>query len=144
MDMPLAPRLAHTGHLIRRAQQLHVALWNREVSTEISSVQYAALAVIERSAGISQRELGEAMDLDRSTIADLVERMERREMISRERSIADRRQMELAITPHGREVLVEFDPRVERVEQLLTQALSADERATVRLLLGRMLGANER
>lgn len=144
MSIPPTGRLAYTGHLIRRAQQLHAALWNQEVSTEVSSVQYAALAVIARSDGISQRELGEALDLDRSTIADLVERMQRRGLVDRERSEADRRQKVLTITDDGRAVLHDFDPKVARVEELLTQALSAEERATVRLLLSRMLGSNER
>lgn len=141
-EQPLG-RLAHTGHLIRRAQQLHVALWNREVSTEVSSVQYAALAVIAAADGISQRELGEAMDLDRSTIADLVERMQRRGLLNRERSHADRRQMVLTITDDGEGVLRDFDPRVQRVEEALTAALSTDERDSLRELLATMLTARE-
>jgi DNA-binding MarR family transcriptional regulator len=68
--------LRHTGHLIRRAQQRHAALWQEHVSAEVSSVQYAALAVLERMPGASQSELGAELDLDRSTIADIVSRLE--------------------------------------------------------------------
>lgn len=142
MTQPPFGRLAYTGHLIRRAQQLHAALWNQEVSTEVTSVQYAALAVIERTPGINQRELGDALDFDRSTIADLVARMERRGLVVRARSDADKRQLLLNATDAGRAVLRDLDPRVERVEVLLTAALSSGERDDLRALLGTLLAAD--
>lgn len=64
--------LRHTGHLLRRAQQLHVAIWLRDVSAETTSVQFAALTVLDQRPRASQRDLGHVLDLDRSTIADLV------------------------------------------------------------------------
>ena len=33
----------HPGHLIRRAQQVHTWLWNAEVSSEVTSPQFAVL-----------------------------------------------------------------------------------------------------
>ncbi|MGH2890522.1 MAG: MarR family transcriptional regulator, partial [Solirubrobacteraceae bacterium] len=73
--------LRHTGHLLRRAQQLHVAVWLRDVCADTTSVQYAALTVLDQHPRSSQRELGRVLDLDRSTIADLVARMVRRGLI---------------------------------------------------------------
>ena len=43
--------LRYTGHLLRRAQQVHLAVWQREVSNEVTSVQFAALAVLDRVGG---------------------------------------------------------------------------------------------
>ena len=42
-----------TGFLIRRAQQAHVAAWQREVSADISSVQFGVLSVLARTPGAS-------------------------------------------------------------------------------------------
>lgn len=109
----------HTGHLLRRAQQLHHALWNREVSLEVSSVQFAALTVLAHRPGVSQADLGEELDLDRSTIADLAHRMMKRGLVSREQSTEDRRRYVLALTEAGEQTLAELRPRVDRVEQLL-------------------------
>ena len=38
-------------HLLRLAQQVHLAAWLRDVSTEITSVQFAALSVLARTPG---------------------------------------------------------------------------------------------
>jgi len=131
--------LRHTGHLLRRAQQLHQVVWTRDVSTEISSVQFGALVVLARRPDASQRELGRALDLDRSTIADLVKRMTRHGLIDCEQDEADRRRHVLRLTPHGRTVLKTLRPRVDAIEPALTGALSAAERAELRRLLQRLL-----
>jgi DNA-binding MarR family transcriptional regulator len=127
--------LRHTGHLIRRAQQRHAALWQERVSAEVSSVQYAALAVLERMPGASQSELGAELDLDRSTIADLVSRLERRGVIERSPHESDRRRYSLRLTAVDR-----LRPLVSEANATLTEGLSAGELATLRMLLKRILG----
>jgi DNA-binding MarR family transcriptional regulator len=131
--------LRHTGHLLRRAQQLHVALWLRDVSTETTSVQFAALTVLDQRPGSSQRELGRVLDLDRSTIADLAARMVRRGLIERERDTEDRRKNVLQLTAAGHEELARLRPRVEAIEPILTAGLGSGQRDELRRLLYRML-----
>ena len=125
----------YTGHLYRRAQQLHAALWSREVSDQTTSVQFAALAVVDAQHEPSQRDLGAALDLDRSTIADLVARMTRRGLIERTRHGGDRRRYVLALTAAGRAELAALRPRVEAIEDPLTTGLSERERDELRRLL---------
>jgi hypothetical protein len=45
-----------TGSLVRRAQQRHLAVWQSEVSAEITNVQYAALEILQRTPGDSKHE----------------------------------------------------------------------------------------
>lgn len=113
----------HTGHLIRRAQQAHVATWTRLVSTEISTVQYSVLVVLDRRGELSQRELGDAVDLDRSTIADLVSRMERHGLVSRHQDSRDGRRKTVRLTAHGLDERRRLRPLVELVEEQLTGSL---------------------
>jgi MarR family transcriptional regulator, temperature-dependent positive regulator of motility len=134
-----AEPLRHTGHLLRRAQQLHVAVWLRDVCSETTSVQFAALTVLDQRPGASQRDLGRALDLDRSTIADLVARMVRRGLIERERDEDDRRRNVLQLTAAGRDELARLRPRVEAIEPTLTAGLSPSERDQLRHLLYRAL-----
>ena len=131
--------LRYTGHLLRRAQQLHLAVWLRDVSAETTSVQFAALTVLEQQPRASQRDLGRVLDLDRSTIADLVARMLRRGLIARERDAGDRRRNALQLTRAGREELARLRPRVEAIEPILTGGLSDDERDQLRRLLAQVL-----
>lgn len=136
--------LRHTGHLLRRAQQVHLAVWQREVSTEVTSVQFATLAVLDRMPGASQAELGAELFLDRSTIADVTSRMVRRSLVARTQDTTDRRRNALSLTVDGRATLEALRPRVEAIEPLLTGGLTTAERANLRDLLDKMLaGAGE-
>lgn len=132
--------LRHTGHLIRRAQQRHAALWQELVSAEVSSVQYAALSVLERMPGASQSELGAELDLDRSTIADIVSRLERRGVIERSPHESDRRRYSLRLTAAGLAEVGRLRPLVAEANATLTEGLNAGELATLRMLLTRLLG----
>ena len=80
---PIRGAAEYTGYLIRRAQQLHAALWLREVG--ITSVQFGVLNVLALHPDIDQRTVGEHLGLDRSTIADLVARLETRGYLRRVR-----------------------------------------------------------
>lgn len=131
--------LRYTGHLIRRAQQRHAALWQELVSRDVSSVQYAALAVLERMPGASQSELGSELDLDRSTIADIVSRLERRGVIERTPHQSDRRRYALSLTASGTDEIARLRPRVDAANERLTQPLTRDEHRTLRALLTRIL-----
>ena len=129
----------YLGFLIRRAAQVHVAVWSREVSTETTSVQFGVLASLSESDGMSQRELGDALDLDRSTIADLVARLERRGLVSRRRQERDSRANLVSLTPAGLAEYGELAPRVAEVDRILAARLSGDERDRLASLLTAVL-----
>lgn len=129
----------YTGSLVRRAQQRHLAVWNSEVSTEITSVQYAALVALQQSPGVNQRQLGDELDVDRSTIADLVARMVRNGLIERTDDPVDKRGYVLFLTAAGRKQLAALRPRVEGVERILTAALTPKECLELRRLLSALL-----
>jgi len=133
--------LRYTGHLIRRAQQRHAALWQEQVSADVSSVQYAALAVLERLPGASQSELGAELDLDRSTVADIVSRLDRRGVIERLPHDSDRRRYSLTLTKAGLAEVNRLRPLVVQANARLTEPLSAGELSTLRTLLERILEA---
>lgn len=139
MDLAVPAPEDYMGHLLRRAQQVHLAAWTRDVSTETTSVQFAALSVLARTPGVSQADLGGALDLDRSTIADVVRRMAARDLLTRTRSTEDTRRNVLDLTVHGRQVLDDLRPRVEGLEPVLTAGLDVGEAAELRRLLSTVL-----
>ncbi|MFM0228431.1 MarR family winged helix-turn-helix transcriptional regulator [Paraburkholderia dipogonis] len=132
-----------TGSLVRRAQQRHVAVWLSEVSTEITSVQYAALEILQKTPGINQRQLGDELDVDRSTIADLVGRMVRNDLIERSDDPIDKRSYVLFLTSEGKKNLATLRPRVEEVERILTARLTPTECLDLRRLLLALLPLGE-
>lgn len=130
----------HTGYLIRRAQQAHVATWTRMVSTEISSVQYSILVVLDRLGEASQRQLCDEVDLDRSTIADLVRRMERRGLVARRRDPQDARRNTVTLTDEGLAERRRLRPLVDAADRELTAALTPEALGAVRDGLRALLG----
>jgi MarR family transcriptional regulator, temperature-dependent positive regulator of motility len=128
-----------TGSLVRRAQQRHAAVWLSEVSAEITSVQYAALEILQAAPGVNQRQLGEKLDVDRSTIADLVARMVRNGLIERADDPDDKRSYVLFLTSTGKKRLVSLRPHVEEVERILTARLTQRESQELRRLLSALL-----
>lgn len=141
MTLPVPPPQHFTGHLLRRAQQAHLAAWAEHVSTAVTSVQFAALSVLARDPGRSQAALCAELGLDRATIADLVRRMEARGHVQRTPDPHDARRKVVTLTDAGHEALRMLLPRVESLEPILTGRLTAPERAQLRMLLERVVGA---
>lgn len=90
---------------------------------------------MERKPNISQRELGDELDLERSTINDLVLRLERRRLISRSLDSLDKRRKVLQITQLGKKTLEGLVPAVEILQQHLSQELNPHEVAELQRLL---------
>jgi DNA-binding MarR family transcriptional regulator len=134
---------AFTGFLIRRAQQTHVAVWSREVDQAVTSVQFGVLSLLAANPGISQRELCDELDLDRSTIATLVARLERHQLIERERDSGDRRRNRLMLTESGHSEYRRLRPRIDNVERVLTAGMTDCEHREFRRLIGIVLSGAE-
>lgn len=102
-------------------------------------MQYAALVVLRQTPGLNQRQPGDELDLDRSTIADLVARMVRHGLIERSNDPADKRSYALFLTAAGSKQLTALRPSVETVDNILTAALTSEESSELRRLLSAML-----
>ncbi|MGM0930611.1 MAG: MarR family winged helix-turn-helix transcriptional regulator [Actinomycetota bacterium] len=126
---------------LRRALQFHGALWQREVSTEVSSVAYGVLLVLRQAPGIGQRELGQLAQLDKSTLAELLKRLELLGLISTSRDEADRRRKCVTLEDAGVDLLQELMPGALRVNELLAEGLAPDEAAQLDALLDKLLAA---
>lgn len=124
-----------TGLLIRRAQQTHVYLWQRLVSDEFSSPQFGVMRSLHNSSDKSQADLCDDLDLDRSTIADMVKRLVDRGIILRERDKEDKRRYSLSLTPLGEQEYESLLPRVRELDEALTKRLNSAENSELQRLL---------
>ena len=68
----------------------------------------------------SIRELADRMQLRHHTVVELVDRLERRQLLRRERSRSDRRQVILHLTPRGEKILSKL--ATQRISELRTAA----------------------
>lgn len=134
----------YTGLLIRRAQQAHVFHWQRIVSSEISSPQFGVLSSLKAAPGLSQADLCSELDLDRSTIADIVQRLVDRGLISRERHADDKRRYCLFLTELGAREYEALLPKVSELDAELTAQLTPQEHDELQALLERLLNDTAR
>lgn len=117
------------GHLLRRTQQVHTALFAEAFGRALTGPQYAVLHVLAGEPGISQQALGERARLDRSTTADLVARLERRGRLVRERDVQDGRRRVLALTAAGMQEVAGAWPRVLELQARLLAPLGRGREA---------------
>src|ERR1700685_1735979 len=72
------------GHLIRRLHQISFALFvDQAKAFDITPVQYAAIAAINNHPGIDQTALSNIIAFDRTTIGDVVGRLEKKKLVKR-------------------------------------------------------------
>jgi DNA-binding MarR family transcriptional regulator len=131
------------GHLIRRVHQASTAYFAEECGGELTAVQYAALVAIGSHPGIDATRLSEIIYFDRSTIGDVLDRMEGKGWIRRESTPSDRRIKRLDLSSAGQEVLQHVEPGIRRVQDRLLAPLTAAEAKTLVRLLGKMADGDE-
>jgi MarR family transcriptional regulator, temperature-dependent positive regulator of motility len=132
------------GHLVRRMHQASQAIFDAQVAEagiSLTSVQFAALAVIGATPGIDQATLAAAIAFDRPTTGGVIDRLEAKGYVRREITKADRRMRHLYLEPAGKAVLDAATPIVRRVQDLMLEGLSETERAIFLRLLTNALRA---
>jgi len=131
------------GHLIRRLQQIAFALFLNEAKAfDFTPVQYAALYAVNNNPGIDQTALCNAVALDRSTIGDVVGRLEKKGLITRRSGAADRRTKSLHITAAGRRLLADIAPAVAATQRLILAPLKPGERTAFMRMLKHLVHLN--
>ena len=131
------------GHLIRRAHQVSTAYFAEECGGELTAVQYAALVTVGAHPGIDATRLSEIIYFDRSTIGDVLDRIESKGWIVREAGTSDRRIKRLTLSPAGQAVVQQVGAAIRRVQERLLAPLTAREAQTLVRLLTKMADAAE-
>jgi DNA-binding MarR family transcriptional regulator len=117
------------GHVIRRLQQISLALFMEQTKDfEITPVQYSAIVAINNHPGMDQTALCNIIAFDRSTIGDVVGRLEKKKLIKRLNGSVDRRTKSLYITPSGRRLIRDIEPMVQSTQRLILAPLKPGER----------------
>lgn len=109
---------AAIGMLLNRAHRLARAKANEAARPTGIELQHAGVLAAVRAGGVrSQRELGAALGVDKSTLVRIVDDLERRNLLRRQRSPRDRRAYELLITEEG-------ERRLDEANELFAEAMT--------------------
>ncbi len=104
----------------------------------ISAPQFGTLLLIEGNPGVSQSAVAEVLRFDRSTLVQIIDRLESRNLVVRGVSAQDRRSHALRLTNEGAKLLAELKEIALRHEEDIAHRLTTEERATLMQLLERV------
>lgn len=134
------------GHLIRRLHQISVSVFAdriRGLDLDLTSPQFAALATLGNHPGIDQATLAGLIACDRPTTGGIIERLEVKGYVARQKNEQDRRAKLLFLTQDGSAVLGRVWPEIVSIQEDTLVGLTPQERKTfVRLATKVALAGN--
>ena len=137
IDMGLLPDLI--GFNLRCAQLALFQHFSASVGKDgISAPQFGTLLLIEANPDISQSAIAQALRFDRSTLVQIIDRLEGRGLVVRNVSPTDRRSHALRLTDKGAEELAGLKDMAQAHEADVARALNVDERAQLIALLAKV------
>jgi len=95
---------------------------------DLTPRQLAVLMTVAGNEGLSQTGLVERTGIDRSTLADIVRRLQRKGLLQRRRTKEDARAYAVKLTDEGRKLLRSAEPLSRRVDERILEALPARQR----------------
>ncbi|MBV8912629.1 MAG: winged helix-turn-helix transcriptional regulator [Acetobacteraceae bacterium] len=132
------------GHLIRRLHQISTAIFAEECAKAgLTSVQFAALTAIRENPDVDATRLSSLIAFDRSTLGNVLERLEAKGWIVRSPSPQDKRIKVLRLSPVGSKVLDVVEPAVRRVQERLLEPLAPGERTEMMRMLEQLIRRHE-
>ncbi|MEP9375226.1 MarR family transcriptional regulator [Aquabacter sp. CN5-332] len=141
--IPSMPLSARPGFLVRRLHQIHSAIFLEECKDfSLTPVQYGLMTALLQHSGSDQRTLGVEVGIDRTNVADVLERLAERGLVRRERSETDRRSMNVFLTDEGRTLVEQMYASMVRAQERLLAPLDPEFRPAFMAMLTQLVEGN--
>jgi DNA-binding MarR family transcriptional regulator len=124
------------GFLLAKAYQRACAIFKEEFdSYDLTPQQFGLLAFLWIEDGLSQAELSNRSQIDRTTMGGIVDRLEKEGLVERIIHPDDRRAFQVFLTKHGKDLEEELCAVANRVLVKVNSPLTMEEQSTLVLLL---------
>jgi DNA-binding MarR family transcriptional regulator len=134
--------LSSAIHLLHRAGQCADELFALNVGqADLTPRQYAVLKAIAESTEPSQTTLVEKTGIDRSTMADIVRRLNSRGLLQRRRTRRDARMYAVRLTERGMTALKQAEPAARSTDERILASLPPTQRESFLRALSRIVVA---
>ncbi|MFB7588712.1 MarR family winged helix-turn-helix transcriptional regulator [Streptomyces sp. NPDC056169] len=127
------------GPLVRQLNQVHTRLWYEQVHQDLTGPQFTVLSLLDARGTMDQGMLGALANLDKSTMAPLLDRLRKRGLVDMAKDDADRRRKLVSITRAGRELATGLAPAAIAVSDQMLAHFSPHERDEFLTLLRRAI-----
>ena len=130
--------------LYRAAEQSHSLANDMLARIELNARQVGIMTLVIEREPMTQKALGDVLRIDRTTMVTLIDDLERKGFVVRQRHPRDRRAFLVWPTEPGREVKVEAIAILDEQQRRFLAPLTAAERHQLGALLKRLQRPSER
>ncbi|MFL9878268.1 MarR family transcriptional regulator [Herbaspirillum rhizosphaerae] len=128
--------LSLVGYNCRRAYITIMPLFEKRMAKfELRPVDFTVLSLLKANPNINQKRLSKAINVSPPNLATLLDRLEQRDLVMRQRNPQDRRSQTLVLTTAGMRMCVKAEKTAAELEEKATEALNDAERAQLITLL---------
>ncbi|WP_331693757.1 MarR family winged helix-turn-helix transcriptional regulator [Pandoraea sputorum] len=133
------------GFLIRRLNQIHIALFFESCKDfAITPVQYGLLTTLSEQPNLDQTSLCAEVGVDRTTMADVLRRLEERGLVNRAPSASDGRVKIANITTKGRAIMRDMYASMREAQvKFLAPLEEKDQAVFIRMMMQLVEGNNQ-
>ena len=128
--------LSFVGYNCRRAYLTIIPRFDERMAKfELRAVDFTVLSILNANPNITQKRLSQAVNVSPPNLAILLDRLEERGLVMRQRNPLDKRSQTLVLTAEGSKLTAKAEKTVAEVELEATSMLTDEERAELLGLL---------
>lgn len=134
LNLDILPDLV--GYNLRRTQIAYYQDYVKTISKpKTSPTQFSVLVLIDANPGISQTELGNVLGMARAATMVVVDKLQNRHWLTRNKSKKDGRMHALQLTSAGKTALKKLKKEIVQFDQIKTSPLTSKEKKELVWLL---------
>ncbi|NPV23478.1 MarR family winged helix-turn-helix transcriptional regulator [Bradyrhizobium aeschynomenes] len=126
------------GFILRQVWQRHTMIFARDIGSNLTPTQWAALSKLVETGPCSQNQLGRLTAMDVATIKGVIDRLTARGLTETSSDPQDGRRLLVSLTRAGQQLAEKTAPLALAISKETLAPLDAKERETLLSLLSRL------
>ncbi|MGY8677172.1 MarR family transcriptional regulator [Bradyrhizobium sp. UFLA05-153] len=126
------------GFILRQVWQRHSAIFARDIGTNLTPTQWAALSKLAETGPCSQNQLGRLTAMDVATIKGVIDRLSARGLTETSQDPEDGRRLLVSLTRAGQQLAEKVAPNALAITRETLAPLDAREREMLMALLNKL------
>jgi MarR family transcriptional regulator, lower aerobic nicotinate degradation pathway regulator len=126
------------GFILRQVWQRHTSIFARDIGTNLTPTQWAALSKLAETGPCSQNQLGRLTAMDVATIKGVIDRLSARGLTETSSDPEDGRRLLVSLTRAGQQLSEKVAPNALAITRETLAPLDAKEREALMALLNKL------
>ena len=126
------------GFILRQVWQRHSAIFSRDIGTNLTPTQWAALSKLAETGPCSQNQLGRLTAMDVATIKGVIDRLTARGLTETSPDPEDGRRLLVSLTRAGQQLVEKAAPNALAISKETLSPLDGREREILVALLNKL------